>query len=115
MSAKGTKTLASTADNIVQDTVDEIDDLTGLNQNKKSNTESEPKKEAKKEKSKKQKHLEDAAKIVSDRTRLEALSTENVEVIKARLKRQKSIISSNEISLQRSVRDYQNTTLIALI
>ena len=60
-----------------------------------------------------QKHLEDAAKIVSDRTRLEALSTENVEVIKARLKRQKSIISSNEISLQRSVRDYQNTTLIA--
>ena len=54
MSATGTKTIATAADNLVQNTVDEIDDLAGIAKNK------ETKKETKKEKSKKQKDLEDA-------------------------------------------------------
>lgn len=58
MSAEGTKTLATAADNLVQNTVDEIDDLAGMAKNKR--TKKESKEDTKKEKSKKQKDLEDA-------------------------------------------------------
>ena len=64
MSAEGTKTLATAADNLVQNTVDEIDDLAGMAKNKETKKESKESKESKgekkKQKSKKQKDLEDA-------------------------------------------------------